>query len=316
MEAANQPNAGNISQTPFFNSNKWSMTFGLEPNYPCCTVNHPQGWPKFLSATYAKVGTSGIAHMLLAPGDVRTTIGGRQVTIRATTGYPFMDDIHYVVSTSTPMNFYIRVPSWAGAASSVRVKFGASKRLSPDAATGLHKISLTPGTYNISYKLQSAIRTEPRANETVAVYKGALLYALDLANYNISSAPRPYNDTESFFPSTAVPPQSRDWQYFATGKWNIAMDPETIQWHAPTLDSPAQLANPIFSPDGKFGSMTAQACEIDWPLYLDSVPGFPPTGDAKKCLGDPFEVKLIPYGSAKTHMADITVIDLSSGNKI
>jgi len=75
MEAANQPYGGKVSETPFFNCNKWSMTFGLEPNYPCCTVNHPQGWPKFLSAMYARVDKSGIAHTLLAPGDVKTTVG-------------------------------------------------------------------------------------------------------------------------------------------------------------------------------------------------------------------------------------------------
>ena len=224
MEAANQPNGGNVSETPFYNSNRWSMTFGLEPNYPCCTVNHPQGWPKFLSAMYAKVGKSGIAHTLLAPGDLKTTVDGRQVIIRATTGYPFMDDLHYVITTSNALDFHIRVPSWAGPASSVRIKFGASKRVSPDPVTGLHKISLSKGTWNVSYSLQSSIRTEDRANETVAVYKGALLYAIDIPSTVVSSPPRLYNDTSTFFANVSVPPQSRDWQYFATGKWNIAID--------------------------------------------------------------------------------------------
>lgn len=312
MEAANQPNGGNVSETPFYNSNRWSMTFGLEPNYPCCTVNHPQGWPKFLSAMYAKVGKSGIAHTLLAPGDLKTTVDGRQVIIRATTGYPFMDDLHYVITTSNALDFHIRVPSWAGPASSVRIKFGASKRVSPDPVTGLHKISLSKGTWNVSYSLQSSIRTEDRANETVAVYKGALLYAIDIPSTVVSSPPRLYNDTSSFFANGSVPPQSRDWQYFATGKWNIAIDPQSLQYQEPTLDSPAELANPIFAPDGNFGTIAAQGCEIDWPLYLDSVPGYPPTGDAKKCLGEPFEVRLIPYGSAKTHMAEIPTIAIDS----
>jgi hypothetical protein len=43
-----------------------------------------------------------------------------------------------------------------------------------------------------------------------------------------------------------------------------------------------------------------------------SVPGYPPTGDAKKCLGDAVEVKLIPYAAAKLHMAELPLIDLSS----
>ena len=232
--------------------------------------------------------------------------------IRATTGYPFMDSLHYVITTSSPLDFYVRVPSWAGSDSSIRVKSGASKRVSLDPATGLHKISLSKGTWNISYSLQSSIRTEARANETVSVYKGALLYALAIPSMNISSPPRLYNDPSTFFSNDSVSPQSRDWQYFATEKSNIAIDPRSLQYNAPALDSPAQLANPIFAPDGKFGIMSAQCCEIDWPLYLDSVPGYPPTGDTKKCLGEPFEARLIPSGSAKTRVAEIPTIAIDS----
>lgn len=34
MEEPNQPYAQNLTETPFYNTNSWGQTFGLEPNYP------------------------------------------------------------------------------------------------------------------------------------------------------------------------------------------------------------------------------------------------------------------------------------------
>ena len=76
-------------------------------------------------------------------------------------------------------------------------------------------------------------------------------------------------------------------------------------------DPSYQLANPIFEPGGPPGYVTAKACLIEWPLFKGSVPGYAPTGEARKCVGGVEEVRLIPYGAAKTHMAELAVIDLS-----
>lgn len=97
--------------------------------------------------------------------------------------------------------------------------------------------------------------------------------------------------------------------------WNYAIDPSTLVYHGPngTVASAFyKLANPVFAPGAPPGYITAQACEIDWPLYLGSIPGYPPTGDAKKCLGGVKKVKLVPYASAKTQMAELPVIDLGN----
>jgi hypothetical protein len=42
MTEPNQPFSKNLSASPFWNVNTVGQTFGVEPNYPCCTVNHPQ----------------------------------------------------------------------------------------------------------------------------------------------------------------------------------------------------------------------------------------------------------------------------------
>ncbi|KAK4544720.1 hypothetical protein LTR36_003969 [Oleoguttula mirabilis] len=313
MEQENQPYAQDLPETPFYNTNSWGQTFGLEPNYPCCTVNHPQGWPKFLSNSFVRVCENGLAHALLSPGTARTTLSGGKVTVRCTTAYPFLDSLSYMVTATAPLDFYVRVPLWAGSDSTIAVKFNASTALSPDAETGLHKLSLPKGTSNISYTLTSAIRTEARENDTVAVYKGALLYALEVTHTNTSTLPKAWSDPSTFYDEGYAPPESRDWEYHNTAAWNYAIDPSTLVYHGPhRASSHYALANPIFAPGAPPGYITARACKIDWPLYLGSIPGYPPTGDAKKCLGGVKEVKLVPYGSAKTHMAELPVIDLGN----
>ncbi|TKA55086.1 hypothetical protein B0A55_12888, partial [Friedmanniomyces simplex] len=297
MEEPNQPYAQNLSETPFYNTNSWGQTFGLEPNYPC-------------------FGENALAHALLSPGTAKTTLSGGNVTVSCTTAYPFLQTLSYIVTADAPMDFYVRVPAWAGSNSSVTVNFNAfnaSTPISPDPETGLHKLSLPEGTSNMSYTLSSIIRTEARENDTVAVYKGALLYALDVTNTNTSTLPKPYNDPSTFYNESYAPPESMDWEYHNTSAWSYAIDPSTLCYNEPNdTSSYYTLADPIFAPGAPPGYITARACEIDWPLFLGSVPGYPPTGDAKKCLGDAKEVKLVPYASAKTHMAELPVIDLSS----
>ncbi|KAK4904762.1 hypothetical protein LTR49_025842 [Elasticomyces elasticus] len=209
MAEPNQPYAKNLGETPFYNTNSWGQTFGLEPNYPCCTVNLPQGWPKFLSNSFVQVGDNGLAHVLLGPGSAQATISGGQVTVTATTAYPFLEQLSYSITATGPFDFYVRVLGWAGSRSSLSVGNYSSRPLSPDPWTGLRKLSIPRGTATVSYLLSSSIRTESRENDTVAVYKGALLYALEVSNTNTSTLPKPFNDPSTYFNASYAPPESR-----------------------------------------------------------------------------------------------------------
>ena len=313
MEEPNQPYAKNLSTTPFYNTNSWGTTFGLEPNYPCCTVNHPQGFPKFLANSYVQVGANGLAHALLSPGSVEIMLSSGRVAVSCDTGYPFTDKMHYQVTAEAPMDFYVRVPAWASDAS-IQIASKTSS-LSPDSDTGLHKLSIEKGSTSITYTLGSKVGTESRENDTVAVYKGPVLYALEVTNYNTSTPPKPYYNPdfgEQYYPANYAPPQSRDWTYHSTTPWNYAIDPSTLTYHGSDSES-ATLASPLFSPRAPPGYMTVQACRIDWPMAFDgSVPGYPPTGDAKGCTSDKVVVRLVPYASAKTHMAELPVMDVRS----
>lgn len=262
-----------------------------------------------------QVGDNGLAHALLSPGSAKATLSGGDVTVECTTAYPFVDNLRYTVNAQSALDFYVRVPSWAATDTSIEVNSKTSS-VSPDPETGLHKISLEKGETKITYTLPSVVRTEPRENDTIAVYKGSLLYALEISNRNTSTAPKPWWNPDfglEHYNKSYYPSQSRDWSYHNTSAWNYAVDEKTLTYHGPDSTSTmTELQSPLFGPGAPPGWITAQACQIDWPMAFNgSVPGYPPTGDAKKCIGDMVEVKLVPYASAKLHMAELPVVDLS-----
>lgn len=270
--------------------------FGMEPQYPCCTVNHPQGYPKFLTNSWVAVGKSGIAHALLSPSTVDTEILGKQVTIECSTTYPQDNKLVYTVSSKTAFDLYVRVPSWyVPKQSSITIK-GISSTLAPDASTGLHKISLHPGTTTVTYVLGTEIRTEDRANNSVSVYVGNLLYALDVGSTNTSSFPHAYYDPTGPGLDYLPYPELRDYYIQNTSAWNVAIDPTTLQYHSAVDGSSSSYIN-------------VQGCQIAWDLYLGATPDYVPS--TPECIGDQGTYKLLPYGTLKVHMSELPTVRFS-----
>jgi hypothetical protein len=301
----NQPISHQLGNPPFWNVNNWGQTFGLEPNYPCCTVNHPQGYPKFISNSFVRNGDNGIAHALLSPGFVEaTTNTGTQVSITSSTNYPFSYTFEYTVSANAPFTFSVRVPLWA-TSGSVAVNGGSASPVSPNADTGLHDISLQQGSSTIEYTLSTDVRAEPRANETVSIYHGTLLYSIPI-NASVTTSSSNYAGA----PSDAV-----QYEWDPTSPWNYAIDPTTLTYNAGSLSSNDSLPNPIWTLNAPPVTISAMVCQIDWSLTDDGYAPNPPLPGSRNCTGDPFEVQLVPYGSAKLHIAEIPTVSLPASNK-
>ena len=124
--------------------------FGVIPNYPCCGVNHPQGYPKFLQAVFALSGQNGLAQTLLAPATVDTTLAsGNQVSVTCKTTYPFGQTLSYSIQADKPFTFSVRVPEWSSSdvdpASNITIN-GAS----PTSSSSSPGPSFDPGTSMLS----------------------------------------------------------------------------------------------------------------------------------------------------------------------
>lgn len=239
----NQPYSYELQNPRFWNVGGFGTTFGLEPNYPCCTVNFPQGYPKLLSNSWVRTpADNGLAHVVLIPSDIRVVLSHRQgdgfvedlVHIKCDTNYPFAHLTKYHVDSQEGFNFSIRIPEWVdiknpetGIYLENGVDFtgkdhtqtkGSSAgaqdlyRLKPDPHTGLHQIHLPAGPFSFSVYLSpfsSRSDTKPvikkRPNAAVAVTHGSLLFAHTLHGAYTPRRPARYQQ-----PGEA-PPESNDW---------------------------------------------------------------------------------------------------------
>ena len=264
-------------------------------------------FPKLLSAAYVEVSKTGIAHAILVPSKVSIELGDNVVTIDCNTTYPFGNGIFYTINATKSFSFYIRVPEWANTnTSSIVVLGGEQTSLKPDQVNGLHQISIPAGTTKISYTLGAGIIVKPRANDTVSISHGALLYAIDIPANLESSWPIGYKD-ELPIPEKWLTPKARDDKLLNTMPWNIAIDPTTLRFL--TSNDGDSLPDPIFTSGSPPGYMLAKGCHIAWGLFRGTAAPPPLVGN-RECLGESFEVKLIPYGAAKLHMAELPTVDL------
>lgn len=283
----------------------------------------PQGLPKFLSASFVQIGDNSLGHALLGPAQVSFTTNARtDILITCITKYPFSPVLHYNVTATSPFTFYLRVPSWSALEnSSITVNDSEANSLIPDPRTGMMPISLESGTSTLTYTIGANVRVEQRANSTIAVYYGALLYALDvgqtgtmLANslYNVSYPDgTPYNTS-----APIIPNEVHDFAFTNTTPWNMAIDISSLTFHT-TVDSTtgSVLQNPIFDYQAPPTYISGKGCEIYWPLYN----GLPAPLLAlsngvshRNCTGNVTDVVLRPYGSLKNHMAELPTVDLST----
>ena len=306
LTLASEPHTGQLdSPNPFFNVGDFGIVYGLEPNYPCCTVNTPQGLPKFLSSSFGQFGENGIVHALLGPAQVTTTtLLGTAITVRCNTFYPFGHELSYGITASSHFTLYLRVPSWyVPTNSSLTIGNGDVKYpIVPDVHTGLTPISIPAGTSTVKYSLGATIQVVPRANSTVAIYHGSLLYALDVGQvrtaaagdlYNITYAngTDPYNTNKLIMPA-----EVHNYAFMNTKPWNIAIDTSTLSFHriAKVTDG-TELPNPVFEYEAPPTYITAKGCQIDWPLYNGlpgPLPALPKGMNDRNCTGNITDIVL------------------------
>ncbi|QRV72340.1 glycoside hydrolase family 127 protein [Ceratobasidium sp. AG-Ba] len=277
LQQQNQVAVKNMNPNPFPSDGSYSNVFGLEPNYPCCTVNHPQGFPKFVANAFvASVDGKSLTQVYFGPLAVKTTLSGlgATVSVNVDTNYPFADNIKTTITTDKPFTFYIRVPTWINSQAKLQVGSAAATAFSPDI-------------------LSADIKTESRPHGSIAIHRGTLNYALDI--------PRKSTLIKTTY---SAEPRASDYQFDATGSWNYAIDPSTLTFNAPP--SGTSLKSPIFDSGAPPLSISVTGCTVNWSLAGTTFANSPPEKPA--CTGAKTKLTLIPYGATKLRISEFPVI--------
>lgn len=309
VQQTNQPWARNFTANPFFNVVSYSTTYGLEPNFPCCTVNHAQGYPKYVASSYARRGHDGVVHALLGPTTIDTQIHDKRVKIACNTKYPFNGKFTYTITTETNFDFFVRVPTWAtnSTKSSYRVGDGKRHDLSPN-KDDLQHFAVRKGRTTIEVNLAMTPRVDKARTGSVAIYYGPLLYALDIQYSNLTShAPLNWTDRNPL-PIAQVMMETKDWILNPTSEWRYAINPDSVtveELHSSDKDLP----NPIWARDATPVALWVDGWVIDWEETYGTA-ALPPV--SPEVSGKPTKVRLIPYGAAKLRIAEFPVAQKST----
>ncbi|RDX48142.1 hypothetical protein OH76DRAFT_1352774 [Lentinus brumalis] len=288
LQQQNQIAAKNMTPNPFPNDGPYSNVFGLEPNYPCCTVNHPQGWPKFISNAFVTTpDQKSLVHVYLGPYSVNTTLaGGNKVSVTVDTLYPFSDTLTTTITAKNAFTYHVRIPSWVSKGT-IAINGAAPKSVSPK--NGLHAVSVKAGTTKVVLDLPSDITIESRPHGSVAVHRGPLHYAYDISR------------SEKVLTANAQEPRAVDLEFDATGRWQYAIDPDTLTFHGST-PSGGKLPSPVFDSGLPPFTITATACPIDWQVAGDTFAAVPPTNPT--CTGEATNITLWPFGATKLRIGE------------
>jgi len=295
LQQQNQVAAQNMTPNPFPEDGPYSNVFGLEPNYPCCTVNHPQGWPKFISNAFVTTTDQlSVVQVYLGPFSTSTTLAdGNKIVVNVNTIYPFSDVLNITVNADKGFTYSIRVPSWVHGGT-FAVNSGQAKALTPE--NGLQAISVSAGATTINLFLPAEITVESRPHGSIAIHRGPLHYALDI--------PR----IQTILTQNAQEPRAADLQFTATGNWQYAIDPSTLTFHA-SNPADGKLPSPVFDSGQCPVSITVMACPIDWDLAGDTFATSPPTNPA--CTGPATNITLSPFGTTKLRIGEFPTFQVS-----
>ncbi|KAK7057653.1 phosphoribosyltransferase-like protein [Favolaschia claudopus] len=295
LQQQNQVASKNMTPNPFPNDGPESNTYGLEPNYPCCTVDFPQGWPKFITNAFLITpDKQSLVHLYLGPFTVSAVLASNNpVTVAVSTLYPFGDVLTTRISATNAFTYFVRIPSWI-TGGTVSVNDGPAEPVKPN-ENGLHPVAVGAGFTKLVLELPAEIRIETRPHGSIAIHRGPLNYALDI--------PR----TEKQLSVHPQEPRAVDLEFIPEGAWQYAIDPATLSF-INTPPSSGVLPSPIFDAGLPPFTLTVSACLIDWPLAGDMFAAPPP--EKATCLSAFRNITLWPFGAAKLRISEFPVVKI------
>lgn len=301
LSQANEVNLKSVVEDPkiWLTDSPDAAVYGLETNFVCCSANNVQGFPRFAARMHGvSSATGGVAVLFWAPGSTTLALPkGGAATVSVTTDYPFGDDATVTVNAAQGTPVSLRIPGWADKAT-LSVNGGTPFPVGASAGTfyTLPQPSAT-STYLVDFNPSIRVSTV-WFNNASAVYRGALLYALQLG----------FNMTETAHYAF----KSADYAILPTTAWNYALEMDPSDPGASmTFTQVSRPASPVpFNSSLWPVEITATARLLpSWVEFNNSAA--PPPQSPVDCssipggCGDAIKVRLIPYSSTSIRIAVI-----------
>lgn len=264
---------------PFSTNGPKAHTFGLEPNFGCCTANFNQGWPKFALSAFLR-GDGEILCAVLLP----CVLKDKGVTVRVETDYPFKNEARFIADADRSFTLSVRVPSFA---KNVRVD-GAP------APTGNPRFDIQPGHTEIALSFETDPVLLDRPNGLKALKVGPLLMSVPVA-YDRISHEYVRGGVERKFPYC-------DYELVPRSAWNYAFADTAFAVER------GDVGKIPFSGEAPPVRVTAALQKIDWGHKFPYRSVCRKTPRSTLPLSEPETVTLIPYGCAKLRMTEMPLL--------
>lgn len=265
-------------------------TFGLEPNYGCCTANLSQGWPKLASHLWMQSPDGGLAAMAYAPCTVETD----RAVVAVQTDYPFRSMIAITVKAEGPFPIHLRIPAWADGAT-VAVGNDAPEAAKPGA---FHVINRAwKGETPVAVRFPMKARIERRFNDSVSILRGPIVYSLKIGE---------------FWKKYAGEEPHADYEVYPTTPWNYGLVLDLSNPDASVQFDELPVGDCPFSPEGAPVRATVKGRMIPEWIVEHSAAG--PVPKSPIASSQPVvNLTLIPYGSAKLRISEFPLLEESAG---
>ena len=264
---------------PWSTNGPSAHTFGLEPNFGCCTANFNQGWPKFALSAFMHKDNK-IINSVMIP----SVLNADGIRIRLETDYPFKNKMHYYIDAEKDFDFVIRIPSFAE-----NVKINGADSKAEDV-----EISVKQGKTEIGVEFTASPRLKERPNNLVALQMGSLLFSVPV-EYEKKMREYTRFGVERKFPYC-------DYQFIPRTPWNYGYAGTDFEITRNEIgEIPFSQSNPPVT-------IRAKMKQIEWGLKFPYRSIARKTPTSTNPVSDLQEIRLCPYGCARLRMTEMPIL--------
>lgn len=264
---------------PWSTNGPYAHTFGLEPNFGCCTANFNQGWPKFALSTFMHNGDT-ILNAVMLPSGLNTD----EVKIKLETNYPFENKMHYSIAAEKDFNFVIRIPSFAK-----KLKLNGEDTEVKDLV-----LDIKQGETEFEIEFQTIPFLKERPNNLYALQMGSLIFSVPIS-YEKEMREYVKKSVERKFPYC-------DYQFIPKTPWNYGFSNDDFEIKFNGIGSIP------FSQNTPPLTIKANMQQINWGLKFPYRSIARKTPKSTKPISDIQEINLCPYGCARLRMTEMPIL--------